>query len=255
MRVKNWLCAAALVAATGGTVMADTILPSDPSLRVAVNVDGDFRIGSGFIDWYGTTGGAQSLVSGGEFEFGAGTYAAGDYADAGVVLYFDGSLTLGQLQSVNLDGFVAGSTTPTVNLWLDTGNDNSFFAFGPPSYGQVFTGLAGDAYFGAATPGNITGGTTFDHLGGAGGGSYTLSQLQAGAQAGINADTKVALWIGITGTTDPAGAWARFSDIEVGTQAAAAPVPLPAAAGMGMALVGGLGGFRGIRNRLRRQPA
>ena len=116
------------------------------------------------------------------------------YSDAGLVLFQDGGLTLGQLQSVSVDS--SGSPL-AVNLWLDTGGDGSFFAYGGVS-GYQFTGLNGDSYAGCGSP-TVDATSNCYMLGGDGAGSTnSLADLRAGAVAGIDASTKVALWIGIT---------------------------------------------------------
>jgi hypothetical protein len=114
------------------------------------------------------------------------------YSDAGLVLFFDGGLTLGQLRSVMVD---AGSTPVAVNLWLDTGANGRFFQF--DAAGRL-TGLDGDSYGGA--DGNVLKRSSSVFMFGGNGapGSYTLAQLQAGVVPGIDGDTPTALWIGIT---------------------------------------------------------
>jgi hypothetical protein len=117
-----------------------------------------------------------------------------DYSDAGLLLFLDGGLTLGELQSVSVDS--TGSPL-AVNLWLDTGNDGSYFAYGGLS-GYQFTGLNGDSYAGCGAP-TIDASSSCYILGGLGAGTTrSLADLQAGSVAGIDAATRVALWIGIT---------------------------------------------------------
>ena len=213
----------------------DTFLPGDPDAGVqyAANMNG-FFVNSTGMDLFGATAWASTWTYSGTtplFGVQAGTNA-GSYADAGIVLYFDGSLTLGQLDSVTISTAASdpGNTTPSVNLWLDSNPDNQFFAFS----GERFTGLEGDSYSGATVPGNIDGSTGFYMLGGNGsGGTYTLADLQSGMVSGIGANTKVALWIGITN-----GSPYNYANI---TQVDVATVPAPGAillAGLGTGLVG-----------------
>lgn len=248
-RAACWMLSAAIAAAswTVGTAKADTFLPGDTSVRYAANAGG-FYVNSTGLNLYPGTSYSDVNPSSTSWVLDAGAMAS-DYADAGIVLYFDGSLTLGQLQSVDISTLPGGgnNTTPTVNLWLDTGGDNHFFSF----TGDQFTGLNGDAYFGATTPGDINASTTFGFLGGPGSyAQYTLAQLQSGARAGIDGNTKVALWIGITNGDYFDANYSDISRVDVGVSA----VPLPASAWSGLALLGGLGLVTGMK-RVRRQHA
>jgi hypothetical protein len=112
--------------------------------------------------------------------------------DAGIVLYFGGSLRLGDLQCVN----VVNTGSPlALNLWLDTGNDGSFFSF----LGTLLIGLDGDSYgsHGLNADELVNNSTSFYMMGGSGAGStYTLEQLKQGQLSTVNANTHVALWIG-----------------------------------------------------------
>lgn len=144
------------------------------------------------------------------------------YSDAGIVLYLDGSLKLSDLQSVS----VTSTGSPlSLNLWVDTGGDGSFFSFN----GTLFTGLNGDSYVGTNTA-DIDESTTFYALGGSIPGGETLSALQS-AYGG----DATALWIGLT---SPGSATISAVDVN---GADVAPVPLPATALTGMTLLGLLG--------------
>jgi hypothetical protein len=241
------LAVAALTAACsmGTAAHADTYLPGDTSVRYATNVDG-FSVNSTGLTPFGATSWAESVQSGSNWIVQAGQLP-GSYADAGIVLGFDGSLSLGQLQSVTISTLAGSNATPIVNLWLDTGGDNHFFSF----TGDQFTGLNGDAYFGATTPGDINTTSTFGFLGGPGSyAQYTLAQLQSGDRAGIDANTKVALWIGVTGGDFYASNFAVINQVEVGVGQA---VPLPASAWSGLTLLTGLAAAAGLK-RARCQP-
>ncbi|MDP9050009.1 MAG: PEP-CTERM sorting domain-containing protein [Acidobacteriota bacterium] len=153
-------------------------------------------------------------------------------------MFFEGGLTLGQLESVS----VSTSGSPlAVNLWLDTGGDGKFFTLGGLS-GYEFTGLNGDSYAGCGAP-SLNAGSSCYMLGGDGaGGTFTLAQLQAGLDPGINANTPVALWLGIT---NPGGQTfsAEVGNITIGK---ASPTPEPS----GLLLLGtGLFGLAGLARR------
>ena len=196
--------------------VTDTFLPGNSSVNYAVCVD-NFYVNSTGMDYYGTSSWASSYTYTGTnplFGIQAGA-SSGSYSDAGIVLYFDGSLTLGQLASVTLSLAASdpGNATPIVNLWLDTGGNDAFFAF----TGDLLTGLDGDAYFGAIAAGDIDGSTKFGYLGGPGSyGEYTLAQLQAGEREGIDANTKLALWIGITNGDYYNYNYANITQVDVG---------------------------------------
>jgi hypothetical protein len=115
--------------------------------------------------------------------------SAGDW-NAGILLFFNNPIRLGDLQSVSID-----STTPmTVNLWLDTGHNGTFFSF--DSNGQR-TSLNGDGYMRSNPINFLNGSTWFNPILGIGAeGSYTLSQLQSGSLWSINGNTLASLWIG-----------------------------------------------------------
>lgn len=153
-----------------------------------------------------------------------------NYTDAGVVLYFNGGLKLGDLQSVSVTS--TGTVAPSVNLWLDSGGDNAFFSWTAraPSY----LGPNGDSYCGH--DGNVDLTSSFYMLGGNGAGTtHTLAELQSGAVGGIGANTPVALWIGITDCN-----MVKISSIKVST------VPEP---GTLVALMSGMVGFFAVRRR------
>lgn len=113
------------------------------------------------------------------------------YADAGIVLYFDGSLTLANLNTIQ----ITGDGPYAANLWLDVSGDNHFFSFDSSG---VLQGLNGDTY---GTVANVSSGLlqisdTSTYAG------YTLAQLKAGSMAGVNAGTRVAIWIGISSSAE-----------------------------------------------------
>jgi len=185
-------------AAAPAVAVADTITVSSPGVWFSVS-DGGFYVRTSEI----ARSNASSTISGSDFHLSA---SGQSYSDAGIVLYFDGGLTLGALRSVS----VTGSGSPVINLWLDTSGDGGFFAF---DSNGLMTGLAGDSYgsSGSSTLGAATG---IEMLGGLGAGhNYTLAQLQAGALSGVNSGTRTALWIGITG--QPTGATADIPRVDI----------------------------------------
>jgi hypothetical protein len=113
---------------------------------------------------------------------------------AGIVLFFNGGLTLGQLQSVTVD--TDNSSVMNINLWLDTSGDGKFFAFDGAG---MLTSLNGDSYgsFGNITFLNAASSPAF-FLGPASAYSGTLADLQAAYP-----NAPVAIWAGIN-AGDPA---------------------------------------------------
>ena len=199
--------------AYAGVVTVDT---SSSSVQYAVN-DGGFWIEPAQIPGSASSPGlnATSSIQASQFHL---TASGSSYSDAGIVLYFDGTLKLGDLQSVSITS--TGSPL-SMNLWLDTGGDGKFFAF---DSNGLFTGLNGDSYGGHnGNTHDVT--SPFYMLGGDGAGTtYKLSQLQGGSVAGISASTPVALWIGITN----GGGSNLVADIGAVAVSTAGPQPAPA---------------------------
>ena len=120
--------------------------------------------------------------------------SAGGSSSSGVIVYFDGALKLGGLQG---GSFASSGNALTMNVYLDTGNDGQFFSFS----GAQFTGLNGDSYGTVtlgANGGSFNDNTVFTKSGGIAAlpSTFTLGQLKAGAVTGIDAQTRVAFWIG-----------------------------------------------------------
>jgi len=198
------ICAGSLLSTSA---MADTLTPASPGINYAVYTDqGFFTNSAGY-----NAGPVQSYNAGSYFYLAAATGST--YSDAGIVAYFDGSLKLGELSSVSV---VSTGNPVSLNLWLDTGGDGRFFSY--DASGKL-TSLNGDSYGGASSA-NINDTTVFSMFAGDGAGnSYSLAALKAGVVAGINADTPVALWIGLTNPNS-----ANIYNVSIFT---VDPVPLP----------------------------
>jgi len=152
-------------------------------------------------------------------------------------------LTLGEIEGVSV---VSTGAPLAVNLWMDSGGDGSIFSF--DSSTGLMLSLNGDSYAGCGPPSIDTTTSNCYMLGGNGaGGSYTLSQLQSGAVAGINSSTVADLWIGIT---NPGGQTlaADITSITVTTPGGAVPEPGT------MTMIGGLGlGLFALARKRRNQ--
>ncbi|MGA1984569.1 MAG: PEP-CTERM sorting domain-containing protein [Acidobacteriaceae bacterium] len=116
----------------------------------------------------------------------------------GLVLYFNGGLTLGELQSVSADSTMGNQLF--IQLWLDTNGDGQFFSFAPdpldPPFGEQLVDADGDSAALGQLDGSVTASTLFQMTIGDGySNDYTLAELQAGDDPGIGADTPVALSI------------------------------------------------------------
>lgn len=218
--------------ATAGTI---TLTPTNQQ-----GVVGSAINSGGFFVWPDTTGlfGSNAWVA--DFSLNAG---GSGYSDAGLVLFNGGGLKLGQLKQVSV---VSTGAPLAVNLWLDTGGDGKFFAYGGLS-GYELTGLAGDTYASCGAP-TFNSSSTCDIFAGNGAGSQkTLGQLQLGNVLGIDSNTPAALWVGIVGS----GQWSNAEISSISITTAGGQVPEPAS----MLLMGT--GFVGLalisRRRWRKQ--
>ncbi len=196
--MKNTLVGIILATALVSSLSASTVLFDGNSAGVnyAYTIAGTGAATDGFYVSSNPSNGPAQATAGlngtGGFLL-SDTYPMSMYSDVGIVLYLDGSLDLGQLQSVDVT--TDNPSAININLWLDTGGDGKFFNFGGPS-GQ-YTDLGGDSYgsFGSATQNtHIDGTSTYAFmLGPANLYGPTLSTLEAGYP-----NAKVALWIGLT---------------------------------------------------------
>jgi hypothetical protein len=216
-----------------------TFDPSSGGVWYAVNDSGSFWTRAAQMPASSSSPGlnATSSIAAGLFHL---TASGSAYSDSGIVLYFDGTLHLGDLQSVSITS--TGSPL-AMNLWLDSGGDGQFFSF---DSNGVMTSLNGDSYGGHS--GNTHDTTSpFYMLGGNGAGNtYTLSQLQGGAVAGISAATPVALWIGIANS----GGSSLVADIG-SVAVTTSTTTVPALSGRVSALAAALLGLVGIAQLAR----
>jgi hypothetical protein len=171
-----------------GLLSADTIVFTPASSGVNYSVDNP----SGFFVSNTPIIGpvASASIFGSSFRLSA---TDPSYSDAGIVLFLNGGLTLGELQSVNV-----ATTDPSaisVNLWMDTGGDGQFFVF---DSNGLLTGLNGDTYTSTSTTFLDAASSLYMQGGNGVGGTYSLQQLKDGAVNGINGSTPTALWVGIT---------------------------------------------------------
>lgn len=108
-------------------------------------------------------------------------------------------VAFGTLGALATSGYtVTASGTPVAtNVWFDTNNDGTFFAWDATG---CLTDLNGDTYASMGST-NVTGATPMYVLGGlyAGSSSYTLSQLASGSVTGFSSSTPVAVWVGFVG--------------------------------------------------------
>ena len=174
---------------TGTPIAADSVTPSNFDGWYCVNYDGNFHVSTSPI----SEDKAVATSTGDIFQLQ--TLADAEYTDAGVALYIDGSLTIGDLSTLAVAG--SGSSY-AVNLWLDKGGDGQFFDFDEDG---IMTDLSGDLYGHIA--GSTNGALIIDDTSTVdlfyGGGTWTLAQLKAGECAGVTSNTKAALWIGVSG--------------------------------------------------------
>lgn len=189
------------------TVMADvttTVTTSSPGVQFAVNdLSGKFWTTSSGL----TKPNASSTIVGSDFHL----YADGTaYTDAGIVLYFDGSLKLGDLESVSVNSDNPGAMN--INLWIDTGGDGKFFSY---DSNGLWLGLNSDSYgsYEGASVLNPASTPSF-YIGPAAAHDSTVADLKAAYP-----NAPVAIWAGITNTHS-----ADISSIDVKTSGVT-PVP------------------------------
>jgi hypothetical protein len=144
-------------------------------------------------------------------DFSMGADQDGNYAEAGVVLFFNGGLTAGELLSVGVERYTtadgswwSGYDAPlSLSLWVDTGGDGQFFSFAVGAYGQrTFNGYNGDTIANLGTIAYQPNAT------------FTMPPLP------FASNTPAALWIGVT---NEAPGQAGLKTVTVTTGPAAVP--------------------------------
>lgn len=185
MRLRSAALALFALILSGTPAKADQVVFTTASSGVdfAVSDDGGFYVSSSGIQMPD----ASSVISGSSFALSAG--GAG-YSDAGIVLFFNGGLILGELQSVTVA--TGNPAEIAVNLWIDTNGDGQFFAFNGSG---LLTSLDGDSYGSFGNTTDVTPASSIDMMGGGPATGATLADLQANWGS-----SGVALWIGITNT-------------------------------------------------------
>jgi len=209
MRIGSALFVMSILLLAGVSPAATFLFTTESSgVNYAVNNPNGFFVSSAPI--------ASPLASAGQsgaaFTLSATAPGTG-YSDAGIVLYFNGGLTLGQLQDVGVA--TDNPSALDINLWVDTGGDGQFFAFDGTG---MLTGLNGDSYgsFGNTTSLSASSSSAF-FIGPASANSATLADLQ-----NAYPDAAVAIWAGITN----AGVSADISSITVDSTDAPEPASL-----------------------------
>ena len=189
------------------------------------NYGGNFYRSQAPIVQQAVYGVSQTIESDGSIDLTAGPSAG--YTDSGFSIYYTG--TLG-----NLNGLVVqGQGTYDVNLWLDASGNGDFFDWSQTVSGATYmTDTGGDLYLSDdassdPTTGTlvVTGSSRFFLMGSAtppsGGRTFTLAQLEEAngplSTLGVSPSTKVAVWIGIVGTsTGSPPASATVSSVQMG---------------------------------------
>ena len=134
---------------------------------------------------------SQSITANGMVQLNIAN--APGYADCGFYVY------AGQLKNLNsiIVQAAASSSQFGLNLYFDKDDNGEFFNW----QGNALNNLGNDAYIlGPSSQNgilNVGVNSQFTSLN-PGGGNYTLAQLKSGAASGINGNTPVAIWVGIT---------------------------------------------------------
>lgn len=177
---------------------SDTFTTGSGNVDFTVN-DGGFWVESGQIPAGSSSPGLNATASISGSNFSLTSSGNGGYTDSGIVLYFNGGLTLGDLKSV----VVSSTGAPmNINIWFDTSGDGQFFAFDGSG---LMSSINGDSY-GGYSGNTLDENSAITPLGGISTGGHTLAELQAGVVPGIDSNTPIALWIGIDSTNTSASA-------------------------------------------------
>jgi hypothetical protein len=183
--------ATALAISPAALADSETYTPSTGGTNVSYSVN------SGGTDYIGSptpSSGVGGVVSDINPHGGSWTLATplgSGYSDTGIVVDFNGGLTLGQLGSVSV-AEVAGGTPLSINLWFDT-TDWTI------SNGE-FVGVNSGSYASCGLVSLTSSSSCYMMDGVDAGETLTLAQLQSGSY-GYAADTPTALWIGFVGSS------------------------------------------------------
>jgi hypothetical protein len=208
-------------------LMAGTINISSSDVYYRVNI-GDMYVSPNSLNMTKSETQQKASASASAGGFNLSVIPKGYYTDAGILIGFDGSLKLGDLQSLS---FSSTGAPISLTLWLDTGGDNQFLQF---SNGQFTQNYNGDSSLGISSLTNNTldGSTALDLYRYNGenkkgqGYSFTLADLQADNIVGfenINANTAVAIWIGITGDASTGTRSVQLSNVQLTTYSVPEP--------------------------------
>jgi hypothetical protein len=191
-------CLALLAIAAALAITPAALADSTTYLPVSGDTNVSYSVNSGGTDYIGSPtplSGVGGVVSDMNPHGGSWTLATpvgSGYSDTGIVVDFNGGLTLGQLGSVSV-AERAGGTPLSINLWFDT-TDWTISS-------GVFEGVNSGSYAACGLVSLTLSSSCYMMDGPDAGNTYTLAQLESGAISGYGADTQTALWIGFVGSS------------------------------------------------------
>jgi hypothetical protein len=201
---------------------AGTISVTSSSVNYRVNVGPMYVSHTPLINVIGTSGQKASVFPNATGGFNLKVTPKDQaYTDAGIIIGFDGSLLLGNLESLT---FESTGDPIALSLFLDTSGNGQFLSFSE----GVYTGEGGDSTFiKTDLTGHVLDSTTSLAIWSLNGtrqpsnpfSYYTLSQLQSGTINGINSSTRVAIWLGINSDSSCVSRCATLSNIQLTTVA------------------------------------
>lgn len=230
---KTWFVL--LLLAATAVAKADTFDGTSRNVYFAVDANNDTALG--IMNYWPVFSPANQLggpegakvSSGGPSDPFALSSGSALYSNAGIVLYPNGRMTLGQLQSVSMDSYSEYATMSIALLLDPLVTDDGYTSQGMPF--QLLSPQLGSCSFAdsAAPSVSLSSSCSFDgpELGIPQGPSYTLAELIAGDDPGVDASTPVALWISVF-AGDPTGGWGTITQVDVtrtDTDPSATPEP------------------------------